>query len=312
MSKYRYAIQNETLCGAVLATVLFVSLPAYADKTRITAKTDVKPLVTLSAQESQAMSLAAGRILLHVDNARVAIGVEDNKKAQKELDQGLTLIKVIENAQPKYKVTTTIKTGDVTYSDADEVSSRFVPVYNEQHIENVIAPVAQAKAKKSKGHGHKSAFLEDYSAWRQSTMKLNVVMAADALALAKKELDKGHFDNADMALSLLQSEGVVFEFYEVELPLTEAADDLKLAQLEVSEGKVEQAKATLKRTSDNLKKYGSIVGESRAKEVSKLRKEVDKLASTLTLKKGNHSSNTLDKAEEKIESYWERAVRWFK
>lgn len=269
------------------------------------------------------MSLAAGRILLHTDNARIAIAIKDKKTALNEIDQGLTLVKVVESTLPRYKVTTKITSGDVTYSDEDEVSRRFVPVFNEQFIEDVIAPVVQAKTKKPRGHGHKgnhykghshktgrSSAIEDYSVWRQATMKLNIVMAADALALAKNELEKGHFDNADLTLALLQAEGVVFEFDEVELPLTEAADDLKLAQLEVSEGKIDQARVTLKRASDNLKKYESITGEIRAKDVRKLQEEIDKLAKSLA--KGDHSESTLDKAGKKIASYWERVVKWFK
>lgn len=264
------------------------------------------------------MSLAAGRILLHTENARIAIAAEDKKAALNEIKQGLTLVNVVAKALPTYKVTTTITTGDVTYNAEEEVSKRFVPVFNEQYIEDVVAPVVQAKAKNSKGHGFKNhghkagkqAFIEDYSIWRQSTMKLNIVMAADALALAKEELEKGNFDNADIALAMLQSEGVVFEFDEVELPLTEAADDLKLAQMEVSEGKIDQAQATLKRASDSLKEYERISSGSRAKDVLDLQKKIDKLASSLA--NGSHSKSALKKIEKDIASYWEHVVKWFK
>ncbi len=315
MSAITIPFKIKPLCSAVLAAALLVSLPAFADtdKARITAETDIQPLAMLSAQESQAMSLAAGRILLHTDNARMAIADKDKKTALKEIEQGLTLVNVIENAIPKYKVTTTITTGDMTYTAEDEVNKRFVPVFNEQYIEDVIAPVVQAKSKKPASHGHKAdgtPSIVDYSIWRQSTMKLNIVMAGDALALAKAELQKGNFDNADVALALLQAEGVVFEFSEAELPLTEAADDLKLAQLEVSEGKTDQAQATLKRASDNLKKYESISGENRAKDVRELHQEIDKLAKSLS--KDDHSDNALKKAGKEIASYWERVVKWFK
>ncbi len=305
----------KPLCSAVLAAALFVSLPASAesDKARIIAEMDIKPMTTLSAQESQAMSLAAGRVLLHTEDARIALLAEDKETALKEIEQGLTLVKLIENTIPKYKVTTTIKAGDVTYSDEDKVNKRFVQVFNEQYIEDVIAPVVQAKAKRLKHRGHKSGHasaIEDYSIWSQSTMKLDIVMAGDALALAREELDKGHFDNADVALALLQTEGVVFEYFAVELPLSEAADDLKLAQLEISEGKTDQAQATLERASDNLKKYEAISGESRAKEVRQLNKEINKLSQSLA--KGDRSGSALEKAGKEIASYWDRVVNWFK
>jgi len=305
----------KPLCSAVLAAALFVSLPVFAgnDKARIIAETNIQPVATLSEQESQAISLAAGRVLLHTDNARIAIAEENKETALREIGQGLTLVKVIESTIPKYKVTTTIKTGDVTYTDEEEVNKRFVQIFNEQYIQDVIAPVVQAKKNNLKHHGHKdghSPAIEDYSVWSQSSMKLNIVMASDALTLARDELKKDHFDNADVALALLQAEGVVFEYSVMELPLTEAADDLKLAQLEISEGKAGQAQATLKRASDSLKKYESISGESRAKEVRKLHKQIDKLARSLA--KGDHSESALKKAGKEIASYWERVVKWFK
>ncbi len=316
MSVATVPFKMKPLCGAVIALALLVTFPAQAadGKARITAETDIQPLVTLTDQESQVISLAAGRILLHTDNARIAIAAKDKKTAMEEIEQGLTLVKLVERSLPKYKITTKIKTDDVTYSDEDEVSRRFVTVYNEQFIEDVIAPVVHEKAKTLKGrHGHKSTnsrFFEDYSVWRQAAMKLNIVMADNALKLARDELEKGNLDNADLTLALLQAEGVVFEFDEVELPLTEAADDLKLAQLELSEGKIDQAQATLKRASDNLKKYERISGDSRAKDVRELQKEIDKLGKSLA--KGDHSENTLEKAGKKIASYWERVVKWFK
>ncbi len=319
MSTITTPFKMKPLYNAVLAAVLFVSLPvsAESDKARIIAEMDIKPVTTLSAQESQAMSLAAGRILLHTDDARIAIADEDKETALKEIEQGLTLTRLIEKTTPKYKVTTTIKAGDITYSDEDDVNKRFVQVFNEQYIEDVIAPVAHARAESSKQASKQSSpedssspALEDYSILGKSTMKLDVVLAGDALALARKELEKGHFDDADIALALLQTEGVIFEFSTVELPLTEAADDLKLAQLEISEGKTDQAQATLKRASDHLKKYEAISGESRAREVRQLNKEINKLSQSLA--KGDHSESALEKVGKDISSYWDRVVEWFK
>jgi len=311
------------LSSAVLATALLVALPVQAaDKPRISANTDIKPVATLSAQESQAISLAAGRILLHTDKARHAIAGKDKEAALGEINQGLTLIKIIQNAMQKYIVTTKIEAGDVTYSTEEEVSKRFVPVFDEQYIEDVVEPVIQAKkkaygaAKTTQGkHTTKKEAkplltpMEAFSVWRHSSMKLNIVMAADALALAKTELDKDKNDNADSALALLQS-GVIFEFDEIELPLIEAADNLKLAELEASEGKSEEALITLKLASDDLKKYERIAGESRAKEVRELHQEIDKLSESL--EKGDGSKSTLDKAKKEISSYWDRVRKWFK
>ncbi len=310
-----FSIHTKSLCRTVLATALLVSFSAQAasDDARITAETDVKPLVTLSAQESQAMSLAAGRILLHADNARVAIFLEDRKTALDEVNQALTLVEVVENVLPKYKITTKITTGDVTYTDESEVSRRFVSIFDEQYIEDVIAPVVQAKIDKS-NEGDKEAdeivAVVDYSVWRKSAMKLNIDVAEDTLSLAKLELEKGNADTADIALALLQTDGVVFEFVEVELPLVEAADNLKLAQLEISEGSFSQAQATLQRASDNLQIYEEIASDSRAEDVRELHQEIDKLAKSLT--EDDHSKSALKKIEDEITSYWQHVVKWFK
>lgn len=312
------------LSSAVLATALLVAFPVQAaDKPRISANTDIKPVATLSAQESQTISLAAGRILLHTDKARHAIAGKDREAALGEINQGLTLIKIIQNAMQKYIVTTKIEAGDVTYSSEEEVSKRFVPVFDELYIEDVVEPVIQAKRKaqgatkaaKEKHAAKKRAKpvlipMEEFSVWRHSSMKLNIVMAAGALALAKTELEKDKNDNADSALALLQSAGVTFEFDEIELPLIEAADNLKLAELEISEGKREEAIITLKLASDDLKKYERIAGESRAREVRELHQEIDKLSESLEKEDG--SKNTLDKAKKEISSYWDRVRKWFK
>ena len=293
-----------------------------ADSPRITANTEIKPVVTLSADESRAVSLAAGRILLHTDKARQAISAKDKKTALAEIDKGLTLVKVIERALPKYEVTTEIKSGDIVYNTREEVSDNYVPVFDEQYIEDVVAPVVRAKrkshaagmkqwkhtGKKNKRRG--SPAVEVFSMWRRSSMKLNIGLAADALALAKTELEKDKADAADAALAVLQSEGVIFEFDEVELPLLEAADNLKLAELQIGEGKVAAARATLKLASDDLKRYEQITGESRAKEVRELHHKIDKLIDSMESK--NHSGSTLDKSKHEIESYWRHVVKWFK
>lgn len=136
------------------------------------------------------------------------------------------------------------------------------------------------------------------------------IIAAHALDLAKTELDKDKSSNADSALAMLQSEGVTFEFDEIEMPLVEAADNLKLAELEISEGKSEEARITLKLASDDLKKYEQITGESRAKEVWELYQNIDKL--TESIEKGNNLESALEKAKKEIASYWDRVRKWFK
>ncbi len=58
---------------------------------------------------------------------------------------------MIENALSKYKVITKIEASGVTYNTEDEVSPRYVIVFDEKNIEDVIKPVVQAKKKSHLG-----------------------------------------------------------------------------------------------------------------------------------------------------------------
>ena len=309
-------IKSGIIIPAILAMGVVLPFQAQASDSdaRIKAEMDIKPLVTLTSEESKALSLAAGRILLHVDNARMEMTNKDKTAALNEIEQGLTLVKVVSKALPKYKISTSIMGDGVEYNADEVVSDRYVPVFNEQYIEDVVAPVVQAKKGKSHGYHSKSQgnlpYYEDFAVWRQSTMKLDIVLAGNTLALAKDELNKGNQDNADVALAVLQTEAVVFEFIEAELPLTEAADELKLAQLEVKQGNVVQAQETLKRASEDLKVYEELAGDTRAREVRNLKNEIDDMAKSLD--KDGHSEDALKKAGKKIASYWDRVVNWFK
>jgi hypothetical protein len=130
------------------------------------------------------------------------------------------------------------------------------------------------------------------------------------LESAKDALYDGKNENADDALLVLQTHGVTFSTFSVELPLVEAADNLKLAQLQARDGMHAEALTTLKLASDDLKKYEGLTGESRAKEVRKLHQEIDKLTKSLEAKKD--LKRELEKAEGQISSWWETAVRWLK
>ena len=316
-------LRIRPLSGVALAAMLLVTLSVQAaDKPRISANIDVKPAATLSAKESQAMSLAAGRLLLHTERARLAIAKKHKKDALKQIDQGLELVKVIKKALPKYEVTTKIKAGGITYTSEDNVSKRYVPVFEEQSLEDIVTPVIQAKkmahgtdkpgaAKNIAKAPGKAALapIEDVSAWSRTTLKLNVMLAADALQQAKTELHKGKYKDADAALAFLQTAGTTLAFEEIEMPLAEAVDNLKLAELEVSAGKSNDARATLNLASYDLQKYQQVVNKNRAKEVGALHQKITSLAESL---KGNHSESDLQQARKEIASYWKHVVQWFK
>ncbi len=284
---------------------------------KITASTVVKPVATLSDEEARAVSLAAGRIMHHAEQARLAIADKKKDEAIKQIGQGLKLVGIIENTVPKHQVTTTIKSGDVAYHDQELVAQRYVKVFDEQYVEDIVTPVVQAKKKgvEVKAGQEKPSLaaiapIEDFSMLHHTTMKLDVVLAKRMLEDAQRSLKDGKYDDAAASLATLQARGVTFQSVEVEMPLAEAADNLKLAQVQMQEGKPVDALATLKLASDDLKQYEQLTGDNRAKDVRALRRDIDKLTHAFDQEKD--LAKAMKKEERTIASWWNRAVKWFK
>ena len=145
----------------------------------------------------------------------------------------------------------------------------------------------------------------DYSA-----VKLDTGLAKRMFDLAKKDLAEGKTAEADAAMLAIQVQGVIFEYDEVELPLEEAADNLKLAEIEMKEGRHQEAKAALNVAVDELKKYEKKAGEGRAADVKALHDEITKLTSELD--KGKPSETDQKKHASTISGWWHRATSWLR
>lgn len=293
---------------------------------RITSSVDVSPSTKkLTTEEQRHVSFAAGRILKHVAQARDAIKAKKTDDAKAHVDKGLTLVGIINSVLPHYTVKTEIKSGDLVYSDDDDVTPHWVTVFDELEHRDVIGPLASAKqeaaakdaaATKDAGKsGSDKAATEtplvvshadiDYSA-----LRLNVRLADSVLHQAKKNLDAGRTELADADLLVLQTTGVVFEYDEIDLPLEEAADNLKLAEAEMKAGRYEAAKAALHLAIDELKTYEKTVGETHAKEVKALHQEIDKL--TKELATGKPTAEAQKKHTSTISGWWDKVTGWFK
>lgn len=286
-------------------------------KARISAVTDVKALAILTDKEYQAVALSSGRILHHVEEARQAIA--DGKKADaiSHVDQGLKLVRIIENAVPKRKVVTDIKSGDTQYHHEEDISQRYVDIFDEQHVEDIITPILQVrkksdaiKAEEKKDEPSAIVPLEDFSVYQHTSMKLDMVVARRMLEAAKKDLKEDMKEDADDDLFTLQDNGIAFSSYLVELPLAEAADNLKLAKIQLNEGLPEEALATLELASDDLKDYEAQTGESRALEVRRLHQEIDEL--TTSLKDEKKVKTGMGKIKERIGKWWDTTVKWMR
>ena len=117
---------------------------------RITSKVDVGPVAKLSADESREVSFAAGRIMKHVAQARQDIAVKKHEDALKHINQSLKLVKIIENVLPQYTVKTKIKSGDLVYTDEDEITPTYITLYDELVRRDFISPVLKAKTESKK------------------------------------------------------------------------------------------------------------------------------------------------------------------
>ncbi|PCI45525.1 MAG: hypothetical protein COB41_01470 [Proteobacteria bacterium] len=301
--------------AVVCASALGFGMSAQAsESSKITSTTNVQELSTLNNQETQAISQAAARVLYHTERAKLAIADKKKDEALKQVAQGIKLIKIIHKAVPKYKITTNIKASGLKYKTSEEVAQRYVTVIDNSYVEDVVTPVVQAK--KSKSFHHHKAIVnpeEDFSMVRRTTVTLDTFLAGRMLNIAKADIKANKLDDAGKALTVIQTNGVMLDAVSVELPLAEAADNLYLAQAEMSNHHYKNALLTLKKASENLKAYGKISGHTHAKEVGILTHDIDRLTSAID---AHHDKKKLESmmkdASNDMTSWWHEVKSWFK
>lgn len=301
---------------AVCATVLMLGISAQAgESAKITSSTNVKALSTLNDQEAQAVSQAAARVLYHTERAQAAIADKKKDEALKQIDQGIKLIRIIHKAVPKYKITTNIKASDLNYKTSEEVAQRYVTVVDNSYVEDVVTPVVQAKKSKAYHHHHKASINpeEDFSMVRRTTVTLDTFLAGRMLNIAKTDVKANKLADAGKALTTIQTSGVVLNSVSVELPLAEAADNLYLAQAEMSNHHYKNALVTLKKASENLKVYKNMSGNTHAKQVGVLTNKLDKLTSAIDAHHNKKEIKAMmEDASDDMTSWWHEVKGWFK
>ena len=191
---------------------------------RITADVQVTPQGQLSEEERRALSLAAGRLLKHVHQARQAINQQQAQQAMGHIDKGLTLVQIIESAVPTYQVTARIQAGNTVYEEKDQVKQLMVPIYTELEKVTLMAPLMAAKQETSKhGRAHHESMSgkpSQQSSAEQSSQPFRAAMtpvvtgvelhhthimfdvstAKEHLQAAKRALNNDKYEVADAAL----------------------------------------------------------------------------------------------------------------
>ena len=205
---------------------------------RIVSKIDVEPVAHLSDSEVREVSFASGRILKHVAQARDAIAENHKQDAVRHVDQAVKLMKIVDGLLPHYKVKTQITSGDVCYLDEDDVTPRYVTLFEDIDRRDVISPVIRAKheaglkadptppQKEPDGKLAPVPLVVTRADVTYTLVKLDVDLARRMLALASKELGEDKIKQADSALHSLQAGGVLLELEEIDLPLKQSADNL--------------------------------------------------------------------------------------
>jgi hypothetical protein len=288
-------------CAAWLAVPPAISFADTHDKPRIGAIQETKVVNTLSPQEDRALSLATGRILKHVNRARVALAEQDKKGAQHHVDQGLVLLRIIDATLPKYSVKTRIEAGQYVYEDQGEEQPRFIPIYEGVEKLAILAPI----------EGEKEATAADFQITAapvisdvdlvKSRASLDIALARAGLTTAAAALKKERRSEADLALAQVQR-GVILKRLKIDLPLEEARANLWLAKELLIERKPADARTALRSAADALAAHEKSAGESRAKDVQTMREQIGQLVNSIETDQSG--------AIAKIMGWWEQIHSW--
>jgi len=306
MKKKVSLLGNRMALSVLLITGLAVA-PAIAGS-RVTADVTATPAWQLTDDESRAVSIAAGRLLVHVGRARQAIAKSDKAEALKDVEKGLTLIQIIKKAQPAYTVKSSVKAGDLSYEDEQTVKPATVSIFDELDFISLEEPIRISKNRVRKRARNNEPTLnapvvKDVESMH-SQMWLDINMAQGHLEVAKTALSKkGDLKLAQAALTGIEDDALTFEFDTTKLPLVRARENLMLAKTLVQEGNAKAARLELQAASGALREYQNIAGEHHAREVKELRNEIDKLTENVEKDK--------NKAVSEIKGMWDKLIKWF-
>jgi len=290
---------SATIILSVFLFASFATSRALAED-RITHEYKIIPITKATDKEKQALSLAASELLRHVSEARVDIKYAGGKNAVAHVEKAMSLVKIIESALPEYKVSTVIKSGNLTYKDEETRKQFIVPIYGElDEVFGIGASVRRAR----KGAADKEGsewFGQVESSYTRTF--LDVRDAKHYLEKADGALKQNDPATADLALAAIQ-EHVISEYDEVDLPLIAARRSLMEAARATADQKYSEAKQALQRAADALEGYRTQMSEEVSKRAHTLAEEIKALANTLDQKK--------EGAVEAITSFWERAANLF-
>jgi len=275
-----------------------------SENDRIKVSTEAPP--ALNPREAKALSLAATKVLHEASRARRALQGEAPKpeEALRRLEQGLTLIHIIENTVPWNKVKTEIKAGELVYRNDETDNQAFIPISDSLLALDALVPETDGKA--VGGTLPKPPVIER-SELGYVALFLDVSLAKEKLETAARQVRADNIQGASESLLAVQTDGVIFELAEVELPLEDAAANLKLAEYDISENLIDAAAVNLTAAAESLEAYE--LGEGRyAAEARHMHQEIDTLVESLG--DSTVSAQGRSGVEEKIAAWWQEIAGW--
>lgn len=224
---------------------------AYADNSITSTVSIHSASKTISDNEWQTLSYSAGRIIKHVDLARIAIDQKNKQPAIEQVEKGLLLVKIIETVVPPVEVNTEIKAGDVVYKDEDRVNEILIPIYNNSVRYDILAPVMRAKSE-VKNQPPLKVLQEGIDF---STEYLNAAIARLYLESAKRFLQEDKLAEADKMLAELLDRGTVFESVQYEMPMSRAVSLMGASEKAYNENNFAASETFLRQASDAMSEY---------------------------------------------------------
>ncbi len=237
----------------ILIAAVVLGGSAFAAEPRITAEIDATPVGVLTAEEQRAVSLAAGRLLRHAYDAKVALEQEDTERAAEEIALAETLLQIIERAVPSATVVAKISAGKLTYEDTDTVKPTVIPIHYELDMVSLTAPLNRARmAQQAQESDEPSPLGVIEHELRDIRVSLDLEQAKAGLQTAKEGLAAEDVTVARQGLAATLHHSLRFRAISVDVPLHRAQENLMLARAALEQGRVEQARALLGEVMESL------------------------------------------------------------
>lgn len=288
--------------GLLLVIALSLCANVLSAAPRIIAQVDTIPEATLTAEEERAVSVAAGRLLRHAYDAKVALQAKKTKEAEEQIILLEKLVRIIENAVPSVTVKAKISSGGLTYQNENSIKPAIIPIHYELDMVSLAAPLHNAQTEESAKENSEASPIGviDHEI-RDIRVTLDLELAKAGLQTTKEKLAAGDIEAAQSGLAVILHHSLQFITITADVPLHRAQENLMLAKEAIEQGNRDDARVLLAEVAASLNTYEQGAEKNHKKSVEKLHTEIMTLSDSLA------NGGAPDKGFSKtIESWWDR------